>query len=54
MYVHKVAFVDSSKDELSILAASVGEEIEHDVPGWRERLRLHRLELAVGTKRMYM
>lgn len=46
---NQVAFVDSSKDELSILAASVGEEVEHDVPGWRERLRLHRLELTVST-----
>eukprot|EP00903_Cladosiphon_okamuranus_P020118 g18474.t1 len=44
--VDQVAFVDSSKDELSILAASAGEEIEHDVPGWKERLRLHRLELT--------
>lgn len=45
----QVAFVDSSKDELSILAATAGEEIEHDVPGWRERLRLHRLELTVSV-----
>lgn len=49
-----MAFVDSSKDELSILAASVGEEVEHDVPGWRERLRLHRLELTVGTKQQQL
>ncbi|CAM9582895.1 unnamed protein product [Ectocarpus sp. 13 AM-2016] len=41
-----VVFVDSSKDELAILAASAGEEVDHDVPGWRERLRLHRLELT--------
>lgn len=47
---HQVAFVDSYKDELAILAASAGEEIEHDVPGWRERLRLHRLELTVSDK----
>ncbi|CAM9902690.1 unnamed protein product, partial [Hapterophycus canaliculatus] len=44
--VDQAVFVDSSKDELSILAASAGEEIDHDVPGWRERLRLHRLELT--------
>ncbi|CAM9185897.1 unnamed protein product, partial [Ectocarpus sp. 12 AP-2014] len=42
----RVVFVDSSKDELAILAASAGEEVDHDVPGWRERLRLHRLELT--------
>ena len=43
----QVVFVDSSKDELAILAAS-GQVVEHDVPGWQERLHLHRLELTVS------
>ncbi|CAB1113817.1 unnamed protein product [Ectocarpus sp. CCAP 1310/34] len=51
--VEWVVFVDSSKDELAILAASAGEEIDHDVPGWRERLRLHRLELTVSQRSLY-
>lgn len=41
--------MDSSKDELAILAAS-GQKVEHNVPVWQERLRLHRLELTVGCE----
>lgn len=41
--------MDSSKDELAVLAAS-GQVVEHDVPGWQERLRLHRLELSVSRE----
>ncbi|CAM9409723.1 unnamed protein product [Laminaria digitata] len=43
--VDQVVFVDSSKDELAVLAAS-GQVVEHHVPGWQERIRLHRLELT--------
>lgn len=46
-FFFQVVFVDSSKDELAVLAAS-GQVVEHDVPGWQERLRLHRLELTVS------
>lgn len=38
--------MDSARDELAILAAS-GQKVEHEVPDWRERLNLQRLEAMV-------
>lgn len=43
---NQVVFVDSARDELAILAAS-GQKVEHEVPDWRERLKLQRLEAMV-------
>lgn len=38
--------MDSSKDELTLLAAS-GQKVEHHIPGWKERRQLRWLEAMV-------